>query len=91
MKFVTLREYDSRLDIDKQYRAARFVKGYTHYRRSDTEIITSRDLITLLKWDSLASRRKKSRLYMLYKHDKAVNGVVALPTHILQTADHRVV
>ena len=28
-----------------------------------------------------------SRLCMLYK---AVNGVVALPTHILQTADHRV-
>ena len=81
----------TRLDIDKlekiQCRAARFVKGYSRYRRADTDNITSRDLINILKWDSLASSRKMSRLCMLYK---AVNGEVALPTHILQTADHRV-
>ena len=80
----------TRLDIDKlekiQCRAARFVKSYSRYRRADTDNITSRDLINILKWDSLASRRKMSRLCMLYK---AVNGEVALPTHILQTADHK--
>ena len=74
----------TRLDTDKlekiQCRAARFVKGYSRYRRADTDNITSRDLINILKWDSLASRRKMSRLRMLYK---AVNGEVALPTHIL--------
>ena len=81
----------TRLDIDKlekiQCRAAHFVRGYSRYRRADTDNITSRDLINILKWDSLASRRKMSRLCMLYK---AVNGEMALPTHILQTADHRV-
>ena len=81
----------TRLDIDKlekiQCRAARFVKGYSRYRRADTDNITSRDLINILMWDSLASRSKMSRLCMLYK---AVNSEVALPTHILQTADHRV-
>ena len=58
-----------------------------HCRRADIDNITSRDLINILKWDSLARRRKMSRLCMLYK---AVNGEVARPTHILQTADHRV-
>ena len=81
----------TRPDIDKlekiQCRAACFVKGYSRYRRADTDNKTSRDLINILKWDSLASRRKMSRLCMLYK---AVKGEVALPTHILQTADHRV-
>ena len=47
----------TRLDIDKlrkiQFSAARFVKGYIHYRRADTDIIPSRDLINILKWVSL--------------------------------------
>ena len=81
----------TRLDIDKlekiRCRAARFVKGHSRYRRADTDNITSSDLTNILKWDSLASRRKMSRLCMLYK---AVNGEMALPTHILQSADHRV-
>ena len=43
----------TRLDIDKlekiQCCAALFIKGYSRYRRRDTDIITSRDLINVLK------------------------------------------
>ena len=72
----------TRLDNDKleeiKCRAARFVKGYTRYRRADTDIIiTSRDLINILKWDSLASRRNMSRLCMLYKAVNAWCGASA--------------
>ena len=64
-----------------------FRKGLFSLQKSDTDIITSGDLINILKWGSLANIQKMSRLCML---DKAVNGEVALLTHILQTADHRV-
>lgn len=61
-------------DIDSlemvQRRAARFVCQDFRRESSVTQMMTS------LGWESLASRRAKSRLYLLYK---AAHGLVAIP------------
>ena len=58
-----------------QRRAARFVRR--DYRRTTS----ASQLISELVWQSLAERRKSSRLTLLYK---AINGLVAIPMDELE-------
>ena len=65
-----------------QRNGARFVRG--EYSRGPE--ISLSDMITLLKMESLQTRRQNSRLCMFYK---VVNGLVALPVDTLIKADQR--
>ena len=69
-------------DIERvQKRAARFVSNNYNY-----EVGSMSNIMTTLKWKSLAKRREENSLVLLYK---GLKGKAVIPTHHLQVHDRR--